>query len=196
MPTVSAPSSRAIRATTGCRAGAGAASLARGDEHHVATAKRLPKLVVALLGGEPADLGIGSRAQPLGDRLADMELGGSVRDLELLRVGVDSEEVDLGDARVHHAVDRVDPGTADSHDADDREIRGNVTGDVEPRRAVGHRGDEAACGRLVRPPLDGLNLLGRRRREPDDRLDLGLVHRQVTRRRSGSARQRVAEQRP
>ena len=64
---------------------------------------------------------------------------GRVGELELLRVGVDRDEVDLRDAGVHHPVDGVDPGAADADDADHGEVRGDVARDVEPRRAVGHR---------------------------------------------------------
>ena len=81
---------------------------------------------------------------------ADVDLRGRVRELELLRVGVDGDEVDLRDPGVHHPVDRVDPGAADADDADHGEVRGDVARDVEARRALGHRRDEAARGRRVR----------------------------------------------
>ena len=62
-PIVNAPMPRAISATSGARAGAGAAALARGDEHHVGALQHLFDLLAVLLGGLPADLGIGTRAE-------------------------------------------------------------------------------------------------------------------------------------
>src|SRR3954462_11760716 len=67
MPTVSAPTSRAIRATTGAapvpvpppagpRAGAGAAPGAGCDEHHVRALQVALDLVVVLDGGGPAQV--------------------------------------------------------------------------------------------------------------------------------------------
>ena len=44
-------------------AGARAAALARGDEHHVGALQHLFDLLAVLLGGLPADLGIGARAE-------------------------------------------------------------------------------------------------------------------------------------
>src|SRR4029079_17587007 len=95
------------------RAGTGAAPLAGGDEDHVAAAQGGAHVVEALLGGPTTRLGVGAGAETLRDRLADVDLRGRIRDVELLRVGVDGDEVDLGDPRVHHPVDRVDPGAAD-----------------------------------------------------------------------------------
>ena len=42
---------------------------------------------------------------------------GRVRELELLDVRVDGDELDLRETRVDHAVDRVQPGAADADDA-------------------------------------------------------------------------------
>ena len=49
---------------------------------------------------------------------------GASRELELLHVGVDRDELDLRDAGVDHPVERVQAGAADSDDADDGEVRG------------------------------------------------------------------------
>jgi hypothetical protein len=51
----------------------------------------------------------------------DLRLG--VGDLQLLHVGVDRDELDLVDAGVDHAVDRVQPGTADADDLDLGQVR-------------------------------------------------------------------------
>ena len=60
-PMVSAPMLLAISAMTGARAGAGAAALAGGDEHHVGALEDLLDLVAVLLGGLAADLGVAAR---------------------------------------------------------------------------------------------------------------------------------------
>ena len=66
MPIVSAPAALATSATTGPAAGAGAATLAEGDEHHVGALEHLFDLVAVVLGGLAADLGIGPGAQTHG----------------------------------------------------------------------------------------------------------------------------------
>ena len=57
-----------------CGAGACSAALARGDEHHVAAAKRGLDLVVRLLCGAAADLRIGAGAEALRELAADVDL--------------------------------------------------------------------------------------------------------------------------
>ena len=63
-PIVSAPISRGDLRDERRAAGAGAAALARGDEHHVGALQHLFDLLAVLLGGLPADLGIGAGAEP------------------------------------------------------------------------------------------------------------------------------------
>ena len=131
-----------------CGAGAGAAALARGDEHHVRAAQRGPQLVHRLLGGGASDRRVGARAEPLRQALADRDLRRRVRDRERLPVGVHGDEVDLGDPRVHHPVDRVQPGAADADDADRRDVRGALRRRhaVELRRRLEHRLEVAGGG--------------------------------------------------
>ncbi len=122
-----------------------------------------------------------------------MDLHRRVRELELLGIGVDGDEIDLCDPGVHHPVDGVDARAADPDDADHGQVGRDVAGDVESRRALRHRRHETACGRRVRldrrlrnrlgarGPRRGL-LLDARRDELDDGreallaagLDLGL----------------------
>jgi hypothetical protein len=132
IPTVSAPSSRAIRATTGGGAGAGAASLSCRDEDHVRAAQRSLELVDRLFRRRTSDAWIGTRAEPVRETFADRDLDRRVRDRESLAVGVDGDEVDLRDAGVHHPVDRVQPCAADADDAD----RGDVGGPLGRRHAM------------------------------------------------------------
>ena len=68
---------------------------------------------------------------------------GGVAHLQLLDVGVDRDEVDLRDAGVDHAVDRVQAGAADADDADDREVRRAVAGALEARGLLGQRVEPA-----------------------------------------------------
>ena len=56
----------AISAMTGARAGAGAAALAGGDEHHVGALEHLFDLLAVLLGGLAADLGVAARRRGRG----------------------------------------------------------------------------------------------------------------------------------
>ena len=123
MPTVSAPTSRARRATTGRGAGAGAAAGAGGDEDHVGALEQALDLVLLLEGRAVADLGVGAGAEAA--RLLVADVDGDVGDAELqrLKVGVDRHELDPGDPRVDHAVDRVDAGAADADDPDHRLVR-------------------------------------------------------------------------
>ena len=65
-------------------------------------------------------------------------LTGRVRQLELLDVGVDRDEVDLGDAGVDHPVERVQAGAADADDADHGQVAELSRGArLEPRPGSG-----------------------------------------------------------
>ena len=75
-------------------AGAGAAALARGDEHHVGALEHLLDLVAVVLGGLAPDLGVGAGAEPTRELAADVELHVGVADEQRLRVGVDRDELD------------------------------------------------------------------------------------------------------
>ena len=115
-----------------CGAGARAAALARSHEDHVGAAERGAQLIHRLLGGRPADGRIGAGAEAVRELLSDRDLRRRVRDGERLPVGVHGDEVHLRDPRVHHAVDRVQPGAAHPDDAD----RGDVGGALRRRHAV------------------------------------------------------------
>jgi hypothetical protein len=94
--------------------------------------------------------------------------------LQLLAIRVHGDKVDLGDAGVHHPVHRIQPGTADTDDADDRQVGGRVGTRrvMEARRGLGHRLQVATGGRLphalARRLGRSLRLRGRHRH-----LDLG-----------------------
>ena len=75
----------------------------------------------ALRGGK-ADLGIGACAEPAGRLGPDLDLHVRVRHEQGLRVGVHGDELDTGEAGIHHAVDRIRSSAADAGDLDDREI--------------------------------------------------------------------------
>ena len=79
--------------------GAGAAALARGDEHHVGALQHLFDLGAVLFGGLATDLGIGSGAEPAGELTTDVELHVGVGEQQRLRVGVDRDELDTLQAR-------------------------------------------------------------------------------------------------
>ena len=71
---------------------------------------------------------------------------------ELLDVRVDGDEVDVGDARVDHPVERVQAGAADSDDADDGEVRARLGARraVQARRGLGERLDRGSSTGLRR----------------------------------------------
>ena len=106
----------------GRAAGAGAAALARGDEHHVGALQHLFDLLAVLLGGLAPDLGIGAGAETAGELATDVELHVGVGEQQRLRVGVDRDELDALQPGVDHAVHRVAATAADADDLDDREV--------------------------------------------------------------------------
>ncbi len=110
--------------------GAGAAALARGDEHHVGALQRLLDVVARLGRRAEADLGVGARAETLGGLVADVELDVGVAHRERLRVGVGGDELHAAKPCVDHAADRVGPASADSHDLYDRQVTAAALHDV------------------------------------------------------------------
>ena len=104
-------------------AAAGATAGAGGDEDHVGALQQALDLVLLLEGGAVADLGVGAGAEAA--RLLVADVHGDVGDAELqrLKIGVDGHELDPGDVRVDHPVDRVDAGAADADDPDHRLVR-------------------------------------------------------------------------
>ena len=106
------------------RTGAGAATLAGGDEDHVGALQRLLDLVAALGRGARPDLGVAAGAEAAGQLLADRELDVGVAGLQRLGVGVDGDELDAANAGVDHAADRVGAAAAGADDLDDREVSG------------------------------------------------------------------------
>ena len=106
-PIVSAPTALGDLGDDRRAAGAGAAALARGDEHHVGALEHLFDLLAVLLGGLAADLGVGAGAEPAGELTTDVELHVGVAHEQRLRVGVDRDELDALQPGVDHAVDGV-----------------------------------------------------------------------------------------
>ena len=121
-PIVSAPMRLGDLGDDRRAAGAGAAALAGGDEHHVGALEHLFDLVAVRLGGLPADLGIAAGAEAAGELATDVELHVGVAHQQRLGVGVDGDELDALQAGVDHAVDGVDAAAADADDLDDGEI--------------------------------------------------------------------------
>ena len=163
IPTVSAPRSREMRGDDGSGARSGSASLARGHEHHVRAPERVLDLVVRVLGGLAADLGVGAGSEAAREVAADVELGRRVRVAELLHVGVDRDELDLGNSRIDHPVDGVQPGAADTDDLDVRHVaRGLGQLDaVQARRGLRQRDRLEPALPLGLRCRRGLDLVGR-----------------------------------
>ncbi len=106
----------------GSAARAGAAALARRDEHHVGAAEGLGDLVLVVFGGLAPHLGVGASAKAAREFAADVELDVGIGHEQRLRVGVDGDELGALEAHVDHAVDGVDAAAADADDLD----RGDV----------------------------------------------------------------------
>ena len=103
-------------------AGAGAAADAGGDEDHVGALQQALDLVLLLEGRLVAELRVGARAEATRDAAAEVDGDVGGRLLQRLKVGVDGHELDAGDLRLDHAVDRVDAGAADADHADHRQV--------------------------------------------------------------------------
>ena len=143
------------------RARAGPAALAGGDEDHVRAAKRALDLVVGLLGCAAADVRLRAGAETARELAPDVDLHLRVAECELLKIGVDCDELDGREARVDHPVDRVQPGAADTDDLDVREVgRLGARSAMQPRGWLGKR-LEQPCDPAVRRRLAGLDGLGR-----------------------------------
>jgi hypothetical protein len=112
----------------GGSAGAGAAALTRGDEHHVGALHHLVDLVVVGFSGRASDLGIAAGAETAGEVATDVELDVGVAHEERLGIGVDRDELDTLQPRIDHPVDRVDAAAADTDDLDHSEIVGGCGG--------------------------------------------------------------------
>ena len=121
-PIVSAPGLAGDLGDDRSGAGAGAAALAGGDEHHVGAADHLFDLVVVRFGGRAADLGVAAGAEAPREVAADVELDVGVAHQQRLGVGVDGDELDALQAGVDHAVHGVDAAAADADDLDDGKI--------------------------------------------------------------------------
>ena len=103
-------------------AGTGAAALARRDEDHVGAAQDVLDLVLVVLGGLLAHLGVGAGAEAARQLAADVELDVGVGHEQGLGVGVDGDELDTLEADLDHAVHGVDAAAADADDLDDRQV--------------------------------------------------------------------------
>ena len=174
-PMVSAPRPLATSATTGARAGAGAAALAGGDEDHVGALQGLLDLRAVLLGGQPADLGIAAGAQTPGQLAADVELEIGIAHEQRLGVGVGGDELDAPQPGLDHAVDGVDAAAADADHLDDGEIvvlRRNGHVIPYPRPKV----ETVPTGELV-PTIRSAEYLVKHGRRPEDTILAPVQHR-------------------
>ena len=102
--------------------GAGATSLTSGHEHHVGAAEQLLDLVLGVIGGLSADLGIGTGAEPAGRVAPDVEFDVGIAHQQRLRVGVDGDELHPLEPLLDHPVDGINAAAADPHDFDDGQV--------------------------------------------------------------------------
>ncbi len=106
------------------RAGAGAATLAGGDEDHVGALQRLLDLIAALRRGARSDLRVAAGAEAAGELLSDRELDVRFAGLQRLCVGVDRDELDAANSGVDHAADGIGASAAGTDDLYHREVSG------------------------------------------------------------------------
>ena len=151
MPTVSAPISRAIRATTG------AAPVPVPPPDPAATNtmsdpfSRALDAVVVVDRRSVADLRVRARAQAARDLGADVQRDVRGALLERLQVGVDGDELDALDARLDHPVDGVHACAADADHAQHGLVhlrRGEIRGSSRGRysRCVPPGRSSTSCG--------------------------------------------------
>ena len=106
------------RCDDGSSSGARATTETRGDEDHVRAFERFDDLVRVFEGGAASDVGVCACAEAAGELDAELQLDGSVGELEGLHVGVGGDELDTLDAGGDHAVDGVVAATAHADDLD------------------------------------------------------------------------------
>src|SRR5579872_1900378 len=147
-------------------AGARAAALAGGDEHHVGALQHLLDLLEVLLCGLAPDLRVASGPKSAGELPPDVELDVCLAHEQRLRVGVDGDELDALQTGVDHPVDGVDASATDADHLDDgdealprtshcalpvlRQDDRRCPGTRSPPcdRGPGAASDEPACGGL------------------------------------------------
>jgi hypothetical protein len=110
------------RRDDGRAAGAGATTLAGGDEDHVGALQRLLDLLCVVLGGLLPDRRVRPGAEATGLLAADVELDVRVAHQQRLGVGVDGDELNALQTVLDHPVDGVDAASADTDDLDDRQV--------------------------------------------------------------------------
>ncbi len=106
----------------GRAAGAGAAALARGHEHHVGALDDFLDLLPVVLGGLRAHVGVGAGAEAPGQLAADVELDIGVTHQQGLRIGVDRDELHALQTDLDHPVDGVDSTSTNTHDLDHGQV--------------------------------------------------------------------------
>ena len=99
-------------------AGAGAAAHAGRHEHHVGARDEVGDALHALLGRAAPDLRVRARAEPLGQRVAELDLVGRHVGLEGLHVRVGDYELDAVEVAADHGVDRVAAAATDTDHQD------------------------------------------------------------------------------
>ncbi|CAB4950364.1 unannotated protein [freshwater metagenome] len=104
------------------RTGAGAATLAGGDEHHVGALDHLFDLVAMRLGSIATHVGVATGTETAREVAPDVEFDVGITHQQRLGIGVDRDELNTLQPCVDHAVNGVDATTADADHLDDGEI--------------------------------------------------------------------------
>ncbi len=106
-----------------CGTCSGAATHARGDEHHVRTDHHFLDAIAIFFRRRLPDRWLGSRAQSLGDVRPDLQLGARLAAFERLRIGVDDDEFDALHTLFDHVVHCVAAAAAHTDHLDHRILR-------------------------------------------------------------------------
>ena len=104
----------------GCGTGACTTAHAGGDEDHVAVGKLAHHSFNAFLGGGTADIGLGTGAETLRNRRAELNLARCKRMRQRLAIGVRHQEINAVKIGTDHVVDGIAAGTADTDHGDTR----------------------------------------------------------------------------
>ena len=121
-PMVSAPSERAMRATTGAPpvpVPPPSPAVTKTMSAPLSTSSISSAWSSAALR---TDLGVRAGAEAAGELTADVELDVGVAHQQGLGVGVDGDELDALEADLDHPVDGVDSTSTDTHDLDDGQV--------------------------------------------------------------------------
>jgi hypothetical protein len=112
----------------------------------------LSNVIFRLLGRSLTDLWVGASAQSLRNPCAHLDPRFSLRQMQVLRIGIRNHEIDACDTAFDHVVDRIAPRAAD---AKDDNTRGQISGFRWDGRFIHFRPIESVMAQLPQRPNSG-----------------------------------------